>query len=135
MVDMVDVDGDGTVAFYEFYQMCKEKDPSLPLWRPREEKLYRKRDWFAEGGVRDLPPVGSAAAAGKEFLALDAKKAVEAQRASEARAEEIKRKTVKKLACEGAVAEAVSSSQTDASSTMKTSPTESEPLSPQTEPA
>jgi Ca2+-binding EF-hand superfamily protein len=104
MIDMTDVDGDGLVAFYEFYQLCKEPQPEVPMWRPREEALYRKRDWIAEGGVKNLPKDGEAG--GKVFETLDAKKAVEAQKAAEARALELKRKREKKDACEAAVGEA-----------------------------
>ena len=104
MVDMVDVDGDGQVAFYEFYQLCKSKEVSNPMWRPKAEEFYRARDWFAEGGVRGLGGAGgTVTSGGKELSAVSAGAVARAAAANAARAEELRRKEEKRVACEAAV--------------------------------
>jgi len=90
MVEMVDVDGDGRVAFFEFYQMCKEKDIANPLWRPKSERLYRTRDFLLEGGIKGIEKVGTT-------------DTVSRHEAHAARADELKKKEEKKKACEKAI--------------------------------
>lgn len=103
MIDMVDFDGDGQVAFYEFYQLCKEVDPSQPMWKPKAEDSYKERDWFAEGGIRGLDAALDANVGNAQKM-LDAKSAIELDKLTRSRSEELRKKREKKTACENAVA-------------------------------
>ena len=99
MVNMVDIDGDGQVAFYEFYQMCKDKGIANPLWKPKVEDNYRKWDFQAAGGVRGLTATGGV----KELVVVNAAGLAKIAAANAARAEEQARKDEKRDACTGAV--------------------------------
>lgn len=104
MLDMADFDGDGKIAFYEFYQLLKERDPAQPMWKPKSEEFYKNVNWFAVGGIRGLDQDldndlnhGNARAA---LLPATA----ELARVAKLRAIQIVRRLEKKAACEHAIA-------------------------------
>ena len=95
------------IAFYEFYQLLKEKDPSQPMWKPKSEDQYKHINPFAVGGIRGLDSaydeaIGGQAARLKNLA--DAKAVAELARRSNERAIEMQLRQDRKKACETAIA-------------------------------
>lgn len=104
MIDMLDEDGDGHIAFYEFYQMAKNPQPGNVLWRPRPETHYKDRDWIAEGGIRDLkahpPPITVVGPDGRLVNIIEPMAQTAMGRRARHRALEIAKKMEKKDLCQ-----------------------------------
>lgn len=100
MLKMCDHDGDGVVAYFEFYQMAKASNPGDPEWRPHSEEEYRtKRSGLREGQPKP-PPVVVYDAAGNPIDVIDAADDAESRRKAMMRAVDMAKKQEKKALCE-----------------------------------
>ena len=100
MLSICDTDGDGGVAYYEFYQMAKASNPGDPNWRPISEKDFHEKRSGIDPNKPKPPPVIVYDEYGNPIDVVDAADDAEARKKAMMRASEMARKGEKKRLCE-----------------------------------